>query len=295
MLNAVAGSLPLHVVQHYIDIIGKGQHRQGLPPSRYKPLFHALGRPHEGKGWEATHGAFYFLLWALFAGTIDIAVLNVGTRASDDNQRDANQHALDQLVQFGIRATVDKEQNGSKGEPDGWFTSSAPLMGTRQNDPSAHDIFDGSWPQQWRQRVWISSLAQVPLEIGDSYPSRTYRHLCEYQAVARWPKWPGKLLFILMLNEHGHDDGAFPIRDLPDMHISMLNSKGVNDKVVKLLISTYVQLTTVDDPDYCTASWLHARKAAGEVRTLNVSAENDTSPVTFRSLFDLERKDPPAR
>ncbi|WP_067484297.1 hypothetical protein [Actinomadura hibisca] len=287
-LNGTIGELESAAVAPFIDFIAK--HPRNTV-SRFRSLFHALGRPHGGSGWEGCVGSYYFLLWALFAGCIDVIAVDVGATAGKDAEREANQAALDSLAEFGLSAVVDMEQKGGRGEPDGTLAFSRSLPARRFNNPADLDALD-RLPQSLQAEYLLAPPRDgILLEIGDCLPSRTYTRLCQYEAVARWPYGGNQPLFVLLVNEHGRDGGAFPIRDLPELQDEMKDQRRANLKVSQLLIGAYIQLTTYGDPDFADTEYRHTRELKKAAVPIEELPEGEgVGLLTARKLFDLDGK-----
>ncbi|MEU8278801.1 hypothetical protein ACFYOK_34760 [Microbispora bryophytorum] len=87
-----------------------------------------------------------------------------------DRDRAANQEILTTLPAH-VRGVIDQNQHGA--ERDGFIEWALPLSAMKFEDDQ---VVPFSAP-----------LGDAPLEVGNTYASRTCLHLAEHGAVARWP------------------------------------------------------------------------------------------------------------
>lgn len=95
-----------------------------------------------------------------------------------------------------FEAVLDMDQNGA--DCDGTLSWTGPLRVSR---PTGAFFYPSSCKNAEQSiLVYGTEVAgrSVPLEVGDSWPSRTLMHLKQYGAVARWPY--GSELIWLFLN-----------------------------------------------------------------------------------------------
>ncbi|WP_449346092.1 hypothetical protein [Streptomyces xanthochromogenes] len=115
------------------------------------------------------------------AGRVAAAVLAVEKGPSGDACRTANGQVLDRLP-HPFEAWVDPHQ--VSGEQDGILTWSQPVRMRRSTGLSIQSRCS-------RTGAVLSPVtmgpASLPLEIGDTLPSRTWAHLEQDGGVARWP------------------------------------------------------------------------------------------------------------
>lgn len=134
-----------------------------------KTLRHIYGDPY--RGWISGQvAALVNLIIAGRRGRFQIASIPVGVKPARDSAREANREALADLP-CGITAVVHTDPDGRGSESDGYLSI-----------PDALDIVDDDG-----SRMAADAWDHVPLEIGYTDATRTYLHLAQEGAVARWP------------------------------------------------------------------------------------------------------------
>lgn len=141
----------------------------------------AFGQPY--RGWSSdADAAMWYLLRLLLAGALDVCLLDVDAAPGLDVARIDNQAALDRSLPPWCRASVDQEQRNADFDGTLQIAPDTPVHGLRIN---RWPWFGGSVPHHKQLR---HLTAPIPLEIGYSNPTRTLVHLCQFTAVARWPR-----------------------------------------------------------------------------------------------------------
>lgn len=123
------------------------------------------------RGWDSGQvAALSKLIAAGMLGKFRIVNIPLGVSPSRDSAREANRDALANLP-CGITAEVYDGGNGRGSESDGHLTIPDGLDAV--DEDGSRRVADG-----WRC---------VPIEIGHTDATRTYMHLAQEGAVARWP------------------------------------------------------------------------------------------------------------
>lgn len=195
-------------------------------PKRFAWLVDALGQPF--RGWDGdADSALWYLFRLVFAGMVDVTTVSVGHSPARDRERARNQQVLNEaLATFGAAACVDQEQHAA--ESDGHVHLDTALPGLRCGIPLDHVpeglSYKGDLDQLQRNAAVVFELPvgplEAPLEIGYTDPSRTFKHLCRYGSVARWPYGVDSLV-VLSVSEWGHP----VLHDMLDRDLALLASR----------------------------------------------------------------------
>ncbi|WP_409469044.1 hypothetical protein [Streptomyces sp. HC307] len=145
------------------------------------------------------HAAFVELHALIGAGDVTYTCISTGGTPGADADRTGNAAKLAQ-THDRFTAELDMCQNGA--DSDGTLSWSGPLRVSRPTGaffyPSACRNAQQSilvYPTEVRE-------GRAPLEVGDSWPSRTLMHLQQYGAVARWPYGSRLIWLFLDFNRH---------------------------------------------------------------------------------------------
>lgn len=141
------------------------------------------------------HAAFLELHALVGSGAVTYTCISTGGTPGPDADRTGNAARLAK-THDRFKARLDMEQNGA--DADGTLSWSGPLQVSRPTGAFFYPSDCRNAPQSIL--VYPSEVAEgsAPLEVGDSWPSRTLMHLWQYRAVARWPY--GSNLIWLFLN-----------------------------------------------------------------------------------------------
>lgn len=150
------------------------------------PVYDAFGQPYRGSWTMGQTAVFAKLLLEYDLGHIRATHVEVGQRPASDRLREQNRAALANLP-LDIRAEV---FDGLSHDGDGNLHLPGDLIIV---DTDA----DGR-----RVEIEPEVTGVIPLEIGYTEVSRTFMHLHEYRAVARWPYGHEKII-ILSLTDAG--------------------------------------------------------------------------------------------
>lgn len=145
------------------------------PSARYT----ASAAPRPGRRKQVA--AFAAVHSLIDSGKVAVVEVDTGSPPGADKEREANAAALADLP-HPFTCSVDMSQHNAAG--DGMITWTEPIRVTlatglieRLPDGSAGPVALYS----------VVPPGRAPLEIGSSHPSRTWLHLREDGAVARWP------------------------------------------------------------------------------------------------------------
>lgn len=148
----------------YLDAIGQ-IYRIG--PSRWPR--------HQVAAFAQMHGY-------LMSGLVAQVEINVGRTPYPDVERDSNALALANLPTPFV-AHLDRTQQNA--DEDGWLEWCSPITVNRSIGAAYYaSATDGPEPILMRQ---IIPPGRVPLEVGNTLPSRTWLHTHAERGVARWP------------------------------------------------------------------------------------------------------------
>lgn len=140
------------------------------------------------------HAAFVKLHALIGAGDVTYTCISTGGTPGPDADRVGNAAKLAE-THDRFEASLDMEQNGA--DADGTLSWSGPLRVSRPTG----DFFYPSACRNVQQSILVCPAEVVegsaPLEVGDSWPSRTLMHLVQYGAVARWP-YGSKLIWLFL-------------------------------------------------------------------------------------------------
>lgn len=130
------------------------------------------------------HAAFAQIHSLIGAGDIAYTYISTGGTPGPDSDRVGNARKLEGTLE-PFQAKLDMHQNGA--DSDGVIWWGEPLKISRST--GAH-----FYPSACRKEAYslvtfptMRESGSAPLEVGDSWPSRTLLHLWEEGAVARWP------------------------------------------------------------------------------------------------------------
>lgn len=148
------------------------------------------------KKWPlAQHAAFINIHALIGAGDVAFTCISTGGTPGADADRVGNARKLEDTME-PFRAELDMHQNGA--DSDGVIRWEQPFKISRST--GAH-----FYPSACRKEGYslvtyptVCEAGSAPLEVGDSWPSRTLMHLHQYGAVARWPY--GSELIWLFIN-----------------------------------------------------------------------------------------------
>lgn len=130
------------------------------------------------------HAAFLKIHALIGAGDIAYTVISTGGSPSQDAAREENAKKLDHT--YGpFQAKLNMSQNHA--DMDGKLVWREPLSIHRPTGEFFYDNQCRDAAQSILYRPATRSPGWAPLEVGDSWPSRTLLHLWQFGAVARWP------------------------------------------------------------------------------------------------------------
>ncbi|KUL50597.1 hypothetical protein ADL28_25340 [Streptomyces violaceusniger] len=158
------------------------------------------------------HAAFLELHALVGSGAVTYTCISTGGAPGADADREGNAAKLAQ-THPRFTAHLDMTQNGA--DADGTLRWEGRLEVSRPTGA----FFYGSACRNASQSILVKpanvAASSVPLEVGDSWPSRTLMHLIQYGAVARWP-YGSKLIWLFLNFNRGVDWwGDRPRRDAP--------------------------------------------------------------------------------
>lgn len=130
------------------------------------------------------HAAFAQIHALIGAGDVAYTYISTGGRPGPDSDRTGNARKLEDTV-APFRAELDMQQNGA--DADGVLRWDVPLKISRST--GAHFFPSACRTGEYSLVTYptVREPGSAPLEVGDSWPSRTLLHLWEDGAVARWP------------------------------------------------------------------------------------------------------------
>lgn len=130
------------------------------------------------------HAAFAQIHALIGAGDVAYTYISTGGLPGADSDRTGNASKLEDTVE-PFRVELDMTQNGA--DSDGVLYWDEPLKISRST--GAHFYGNTCQPDQYGLVTYptMREPGSAPLEVGDSWPSRTLLHLYEDGAVARWP------------------------------------------------------------------------------------------------------------
>ncbi|CAM5626260.1 hypothetical protein STENM36S_08725 [Streptomyces tendae] len=147
------------------------------------------------KKWPlAQHAAFINIHALIGAGDVAFTCISTGGTPGADADRAGNARKLaDTMSPF--QAELDMHQNGA--DSDGVIRWDEPLKISRST--GAHFYPSVCRKQEYSLVTYptVRKAGSAPLEVGDSWPSRTLMHLHQYGAVARWP-YGSKLIWLFI-------------------------------------------------------------------------------------------------
>lgn len=141
--------------------------------------------------------AFAFMHALIGAGRVAWVPISTGGTPGPDADRTGNA-ALLQRTCPPFRAELDMTQNGA--DFDGVLNWDQPIRLERGTGAYYYEDSCSSTTQSRLTYLATASPSWAPLEVGDSWPSRTLMHLHQFGAVARWP-YGSK--FILLFTNFG--------------------------------------------------------------------------------------------
>jgi hypothetical protein len=140
------------------------------------------------------HAAFVQLHALVGSGEVTYTCISTGGTPGPDADRAGNAAILAK-THPRFKASLDMDQNGA--DSDGTLEWKDPLKVSRPTG----DFFYPSSCENAEQSIltfptWVNP-ASAPLEVGDSWPSRTLMHLYQYGRVARWP-YSSELIWLFL-------------------------------------------------------------------------------------------------
>ncbi|MFF4408500.1 hypothetical protein ACFY1P_29650 [Streptomyces sp. NPDC001407] len=139
-------------------------------------------KPHK---WPLEQYAAFMQIHAeIMCGALGRVDIDTGGRPGPDADREGNALKLKE-THPPFEAELDMEQHGA--DMDGVLRWREPIQVEKstgahhQTCDCGNDVFSPVVALRKRGAAW------APLEVGDSWPSRTLLHLREFGAVARWP------------------------------------------------------------------------------------------------------------
>ncbi|MFE2973405.1 hypothetical protein [Streptomyces sp. NPDC059258] len=142
----------------------------------------AMYRP---KQWPLAQHAVFIKLHAMIgAGIVSYTCISTGGTPGPDADRVGNAAKLAKTHER-FRAELDMDQNGA--DADGNLSWSGELKLSRPTGNFFYPSTCRNAPQSILNYPTKMREGTAPLEVGDSWPSRTLMHLYQYGAVARWP------------------------------------------------------------------------------------------------------------
>lgn len=139
--------------------------------------------------------AFAFIHSLIGGGKVAYTPISTGGAPGPDADRIGNAHLLEQ-THPPFRADLDMTQNGA--DFDGTLKWDQPIhLGRSVGAFYYEDGCRNSGKTCLEYRA-TTGPSWAPLEVGDSWPSRTLMHLWQFGAVARWPY--GSKVILLFIN-----------------------------------------------------------------------------------------------
>jgi hypothetical protein len=155
------------------------------------------------KQWPLYQHAAFLKLHALI-GSGDVAYTCISTGGTPGPDSDRQGNAAKLAKTYGpFEARLDMEQNG--GDADGMLVWGEEL---RIGRPTGAFYYADNCSRTGQTLLSYPSdraPGSAPLEVGDSWPSRTLMHLWQYKAVARWP-YGSKLIYLFLNYRWSADD-----------------------------------------------------------------------------------------
>lgn len=154
--------------------------------------------------------AFAFLHALIGAGKVAWVPISTGGTPGPDRDRTGNA-ALLQDTCPPFSAELDMTQNGA--DSDGTLDWDQPIQLERST--GAYFYEDGCRSTTQSRLTYLATVqpAWAPLEVGDSWPSRSLMHLAQFGAVARWPY--GSKYILLFINFGWGPEGRARAAGLP--------------------------------------------------------------------------------
>jgi hypothetical protein len=174
-------------------------YQDGLKAGRWPASYvAAIGQdPHDNPGrWPlAQIYAFMRVHAMLMDGEIaQVQISTDGGPVADEN-RTENQRRLDDLLGPFV-ATVNPNQ-GTDSDGDGHLEWDEPIQVEQSMGVPYIDLATGD--EAPLLKVATTPPGRVPLEIGTTFPSKTFEHLTRFKGLARWPYGSDRIhLFVRM-------------------------------------------------------------------------------------------------
>lgn len=130
------------------------------------------------------HAAFLELHALIGSGRVAFTYISTGGAPGADADRKGNAAKLADTC-HPFAAALNMTQNGAA--CDGRLRWSEPLEISRPTGSFFYEDACVRATQTPVMRPTVRAPGSAPLEVGDSWPSRTLMHLWQYGAVARWP------------------------------------------------------------------------------------------------------------
>ncbi|MFB7275425.1 hypothetical protein [Streptomyces sp. NPDC056244] len=130
------------------------------------------------------HAAFLQVFGEIMIGSVAKVMISTGGSPGPDADRSGNSKLLEQ-THFPFEAELDMHQHGA--DMDGVLRWPEPITLERSTGVAYPE---SACPNaRMTPFIGLTGLPSgwAPLEVGDSWPSRTLMHLRQYGAVARWP------------------------------------------------------------------------------------------------------------
>jgi hypothetical protein len=146
--------------------------------------------------WPVHQTAAFAYLHALVGGgSVAYVPISTGGTPGPDSDRSGNARRLEDTFS-PFKAELDMTQNGA--DFDGTLSWGETI---RMERSTGAFYYENSCVEQRQSRLnYLTTCPPdwAPLEVGDSWPSRTLLHLLEFGAVARWPY--GSEFILLFIN-----------------------------------------------------------------------------------------------
>lgn len=154
------------------------------------------------KQWPLHQHAAFLRLHALIgSGQVAYTYISTGGTPGPDRDREGNAAKLSK-TRHPFEARLDMDQNGA--DADGTLIWRESLRISRPTG----DFYYADGCHRSGQSILHCPAVRVPgsapLEVGDSWPSRTLMHLLQYKSVARWP-YGSKLIWLFINYGQGDD------------------------------------------------------------------------------------------
>jgi hypothetical protein len=128
--------------------------------------------------------AFAYLHTLIGTGRVAFVPIDTGGAPGPDADRIGNAALLERTCP-PFRAELDMTQNGA--DHDGALEWDQPIRLERSTGSFYYEDACASTTQSRLTYLATAGRGWAPLEVGDSWPSRTLLHLWQFGAVARWP------------------------------------------------------------------------------------------------------------